>query len=593
MKNFLKMTLASMLGFLIVSILMYLFSIALIGSLASLGKTTPVMPREAALKIDFSELAITEQTCETDPMSLLQSGSLENQKVNLGIWQAIQAINIAAEDPAIKFLYLKPDEVAGNLTGIEELRKTIQNFRSQGKAVIAYIENPGNASYYLASAADKIFMSDYKGGMNMLGGFSSQLVFLKDVLDKIGVNMQLIRHGKYKSAGEMYIQNAASKENLEQNQVMINSLWGNWAGEMAQSRNMDKASLNALIDNLKLNSPEDFKENGLVDELVSLEEFKTRFCELYGASSLNECQTISLSDYATLKVLPNYKAKNKIAVIYAEGSIIDGNADEEVSGRKFADIIADVRKDSTVKAVVLRVNSPGGSVFASEMIKAELDLLKETRPVIASYGDYAASGGYWISNNCDKIFSNAGTLTGSIGVFSLIPDFSSTTKKIGVNFTSVKSNRHSDMYTSMRPLDNAETEYMQASVDDIYDTFTSIVSRGRNLEQDYVDGIAQGRVWAGSDALEIGLVDSIGGIEDAINYAMASTGESTSLSDWMIAEYPKPLTTFEKLMKTFEGNTPNIFADTPLESLGNAFNDLKDAKAGKAYAMMPYYIEIR
>ncbi|MGN0189889.1 MAG: signal peptide peptidase SppA [Candidatus Cryptobacteroides sp.] len=593
MKNFLKMTLAAMLGFLIVSILLSLFTMSLIGSLASLGKTAPVMPREAVLKIDFSELTITEQTCEADPMAMLQSGNFEKQKVNLGIWTAVQAINKAAEDPAIKFIYLKPDEVQGGLTGIEEIRKSLLKFRTRGKAVISFIESPGNASYYLASASDKIFMSSYKGGMNMLNGLSSQMMFLKDILDKAGINMQLIRHGKYKSAGEMYTKSSASKENLEQNQVMVNSLWDNWAAGIAETRSIGKDELNRLIDGLGLNSPEDFKENGLVDELVTNEEFDTRFSELYGADRIEDCHSISLADYATLKVLPKYKAKNKIAIIYAEGSIVDGDSEEEVSGKNFADIIASVRKDSTVKAVVFRVNSPGGSVFASDMIKNEIDILKENKPVIASYGDYAASGGYWISNNCDKIFSNAGTLTGSIGVFSLIPDFSGTAKKVGVNFTSVKSNRHSDIYGGMRALDSAETEYMQASVDDIYETFTAIVARGRDLEQDYVDGIAQGRVWAGSDALRIGLVDSIGGIEDAVDYAMAATGESTNLSDWMIAEYPKPLTTAEKLMKLFSGTSSNAFAGTPLESVVNTFSDIRDANSGKVYAMMPYYMEIR
>lgn len=587
------MTLAAMLGVLLVSILMTLFTFSLIGSLASLGKTAPVMPREAVLNIDFSELTITEQSCEADPMAMLQSGNIEKQKVNLGIWTAVQAINKAAQDPAIKFIYLKPDEFQGGMTGLEELRKSLLKFRANGKAVISYLESPGNASYYLASVSDKIFMSNYAGAMNMVGGLSSQMIFLKDILDKAGVNMQLIRHGKYKSAGEMYIKNSASKENLEQNQVMVNTLWDNWVTGIAEARGIGKDDFNRLVDGLKLNTPEDFKENGLVHELVTNEEFCTRFAELYGADRFEDCQSISLADYATLKVLPNYKAKDKIAIIYAEGSIVDGDGKEEVSGKNFADIISSVRKDSTIKAVVFRVNSPGGSVFASDMIKAEVDLLKENKPVIASYGDYAASGGYWISNNCDKIFSNAGTLTGSIGVFSLIPDFSGTAKKVGVNFTSVKSNRHSDMYGGMRALDSAETEYMQASVDDIYETFTSIVARGRNLDQDYVDGIAQGRVWAGTDALRIGLVDSIGGIEDAVDYAMAATGGSTDLSDWMIAEYPKPLTTAEKLLKLFGGSTGNVFAGTPLESIVNAFIDLKDAKSGKAYAMMPYYLEIR
>ena len=227
----------------------------------------------------------------------------------------------------------------------------------------------------------------------------------------------------------------------------------------------------------------------------------------YGSPRENSRQPmVSLTDYAKLKVLPNFKADNKIAVIYANGNIVDGNEPEQVAGDRFASIIADVRKDSTVKAVVFRVSSPGGSVFASEKIKAEIDLLRQDKPVIASYGAYAASGGYWISNSCDYIFTNAGTLTGSIGVFSMIPDFSKTLKDIAhVNITTVSTNRHGDMYSSFRPLDNDEINYMQASVERIYDKFTSIVAEGRDLDKSFVDSIAQGRVWAGSDALELGL----------------------------------------------------------------------------------------
>ena len=226
---------------------------------------------------------------------------------------------------------------------------------------------------------------------------------------------------------------------------------------------------------------------------------------------------VSLPDYAKSKLARSARGKDKIAVIYADGEIIDGKEKKEVAGDRFASIINDIRKDSTVKAVVFRVSSPGGSVLASEKIKAELDLLRKDKPVIASYGDYAASGGYWISANCDKVYSDASTLTGSIGVFSMIPDFSGfINKKLLVNITSVNSNKHGDLYTGFRPLDNDEQLYLQRSVEDIYERFTSIVAEGRGLERDYVNEIGQGRVWSGADALRIGLVDELGTLEDAI-----------------------------------------------------------------------------
>ncbi|MCM1177297.1 MAG: signal peptide peptidase SppA [Clostridium sp.] len=589
MKNFLKMTLATVLGFIIVSIVMSLFSFAVIGSLAALGDSKPAMPREAVLKIDMSEMVIAEQTKESDPFSSIQG----NSTGSIGIWHAIQAINTAAEDPAIKFIYMKPDGVSGGMAEIEEFRNALKKFRASGKAIVSYTEAPANGSYYLASVSDKIFMSSYNGGMNMLNGFSSQITFLKDILDKLGVNVQLIRHGKYKSAGEMYIRNTISAENRTQYQVLLNSIWKSFSDEMAAARGMETEEFNSLVNDLKLNSPEDFLKYGLVDELLTNEELKTRLCALYGVDRIEDAKQISLKDYASIKVLPNYRAKEKIAIIYADGSIIDGSEKKEVSGDRFASIIADVRKDSTVKAVVFRVNSPGGSVVASDKIKTEVDLLKEVKPVIASYGNYAASGGYWISNNCDRIFANAGTLTGSIGVFSMIPDFSGTTRKVGVNVTSISSNAHGDMYSCMRPLDNAELAYMQASVDNIYDTFTSIVAEGRGLTQEYVDGIAQGRVWAGTDALEISLVDEIGGIEEAIRYAAGSVSENTDLSKWQIVEYPKPLTMIEQIMENFGGANASVFAGTPLEHVERIFSKWDGSKAGQVYARMPYEITIQ
>lgn len=589
MKNFLKMTLATVLGFIIVSIIMSIFSFAVIGTIASLGSSKPVMPREAVLKIDLSNITIAEQTVEADPLSSIYGNTGEI----IGIWQAIQAINAAADDPAVKFIYMKPDGVSGGMAQIEELRNALKKFRASGKAIISYTEMPSNGSYYLASVSDKIFMSGYKGGMNMLNGFSSQITFLKDILDKLGINVQLIRHGKYKSAGEMYIRNSISPENRTQYQVLLNSIWKNFSEEMAEARNMTAGQLDSLVNELKLNSPEDFLEYGLVDELLTNEELNTRLCGLYGVDRIEDIKAISLSNYASLKVVPNYRAKEKIAIIYADGNIIDGAEKKNVSGDRFASIIADARKDSTVKAVVFRVNSPGGSVVASDKIKTEIDLLKETKPVIASYGNYAASGGYWISNSCDRIFSDAGTLTGSIGVFSMIPDFSGTCQKIGVNVTSISSNAHGDMYGAMRPLDKAELAYMQESVDNIYNTFTSIVASGRGLTQEYVDDIAQGRVWAGTDALEIGLVDEIGGIEEAIRYAISSVSDDVDLSKWNIAEYPVPLTVFEQIMENFGGGNAAVFAGTPLESAERAFGAWNASNAGQVYARMPYEITIQ
>ena len=591
MKEFVKMTLATIAGLFLFGFVAFFLFFAMVGAIASIGSSQPVMPREGVLQINMSAMTLTEQTQEEDPFaSLAGSGSV----TPVGIYSAIKAVNAAATDPAVKFIYMKPDGASGGIAQIEEFRKALENFRNSGKAIVSYIENPSNASYYLASVSDKIYMTSYEGGMNMFSGLSSQMIFLKDILDRLGVNVQLIRHGKYKSAGEMYIRNSASPENMEQNTEMIESVWNSWAVEIAQSRDISVEDLNAMLDNLELNFPSDFLEKGLVDELFTREELQQQICDLYSASRFEDVQAIQLPDYAKLKDVENFKAKKKVAVIYAEGNIVDGDAKQEVAGDRFAKIIADVRKDSTVKAVVLRVNSPGGSVLASEKIKAEIDLIqKRGIPVIASYGDYAASGGYWISANCDKIYSNATTLTGSIGVFSMIPDISGTLKdKVHVNITPVNSNKHADMYGMMRPLDQAELDYMQSSVENIYEKFTGLVAEGRDMTVPAVDEIAQGRVWTGAEALEIGLVDEIGTIEDAIIYAAFCIDGVQSLNDVQITAYPKPLTTMELLLESFGGGE-SVFAGTAFEGIETAFKNWSSSESGKVYARLPYEFSIR
>ena len=592
MKDFVKMTLATLLGLFIFGIVSFFLSLSTLGALASLGETTPVMPREGVLKLDMSKISIQEQTQEMDPLQLLQS---QEMITPVGIYDAVRAIKAAAEDPAIKFVYLLPDATSAGISHLEELRRALEDFRQSGKPVVSFMENPSNAGLYLASVSDKIYMSSYEGSMNTVTGLSSQMYFLKDILDRIGVNVQLIRHGKYKSAGEMYIRNSASEANKEQYTQMVSSVWGTLAGQIAASREIPVERLNSMIDNLELNKPEDFLKSGLVDEIVTRDELHQRLCNLFVTNDYKDIKAITLADYAKLKNTVNYKAASKVAVVYANGEIVDSEDIQNIEGDRFAKIISDIRRDDQVKAVVLRVNSPGGSVFASEKIRTELELLGKEKTLVASYGDYAASGGYWISAGCDKIYSNATTLTGSIGVFSMIPDLSKVIKdKIHVGVTTINSNKHSDMYSLMRPLDAKEIAYMQASVEDIYEKFTGIVAEARDMDVDEVDAIAQGRVWTGSDALGIGLVDEIGTLEDAINYAAVSIEGVTSSSDVLIQEYPAPMTTFQMLLESFSNTQDQeIFSGTPFEKVEMAFRSWTSEDAGKVYARMPYIFDIK
>ncbi len=544
MKSFLKSTLAAACGVLLVFVVTFMFFGAIISAIASAGEGTPTIPAEGVLKIDMSAINITEQQKESDPMEMLAGGS---STATIGIWNAVNAINTAATDPAIKYIYLLADGSMASSTTLEELRASLSNFKNSGKPIIAYTESPSTGSYYLASVADKIYMTSYQGASAMVTGVSSQMIFLGDLLNRLGVNMQLVRYGKYKSAGEMYTRSSSSAENREQYQRLVDSMWESMSGEIAESRGMSVETLDKYIDNIELNLPEDFLRCGMVDSLYTREQLQNQLAVLAVKEDYKDVEMISFADYATAKA-PVSNAKKSIAIIYADGEIVDGSDAQQIGGDRFAKLIEKARRDSTVKAVVLRVNSPGGSVLASEKIKHELDLLGEVKPLVASYGSYAASGGYWISNNCDKIFTNKTTLTGSIGVFGLIPDVSGTLKNIAhVNIESVNSHRHSDMLNGMRPFNEAEHNYMYRSIDNIYKLFLATVSEGRGITEAEVDAIGQGRVWTGSDALGIDLVDEVGTLEDALLYTASIAGDP-ELSNWNITSYPKPQTSLEALM---------------------------------------------
>ncbi len=603
MKDFVKMTLAVLCGFFIVAIVLFILGLGFVGTLAAIGSSSqPVLPKEGVLAIDFQEISIGEQTLEDNPMAALQG----NYVKTIGLLDAVNALKAAAADPAVKFIYLRPEGASIGMAHLEEVRQALLECRKMGKPVVAYMTNISTGAYYLSTAADKIYSTSYGGGSNIFNGISGQLYFIKDLLDRLGVNVQLIRHGKYKSAGEMYVRNSASEANLEQNRAMISSMWHSLASVMAESRGISEERLNALIDNLDLDSTEDFLREGLVDALYTREELKSQIATLAVEDSYDDVQYIDFADYVAVKTAQSVRAKgDKIAVIYADGEIVESSSpmsfgsNTQVAGAEFASIISGVRADSTVKAVVLRVNSPGGSVLASEQIRAEIELTKRDKPVIASYGEYAASGGYWISSGADKIFSDATTLTGSIGVFSMIPDFSKTVKDIAhVTLTPVNSNEHSDMYSLMRPLDTKETAYMQGSVEDIYSRFVSIVSEGRGLESGFVDSIAQGRVWTGAEAVGLSLVDEIGSLDDAVRYA-AGLVDGRDPSSFITVGYPAPPTVMEQFMAMLGGNKDdsNLLADTPFAGFGTSMRSwLRGWDKGKRetmFARMPYGLKIQ
>ena len=595
MKEFVKTMLAVICAMIVMQIVSTLFFFMFFGSLLVSGSGNVAIPRNGVLDLDLSTFVLGEQTKEMDMSSLGSLGNLSSMNtVTLGLADAVQAIDAAAADIGVQYILLRPDGATAGMGQVEELRAALARFRESGKAVIAYLENPGNGSFYLSTVADKVYLSAHHGGSPQLLGLSSSMIFLKDLLDKVGVHMQLIRHGKYKSAGEMYIKNTASPENREQHQVMINSAWKTYSDAICAARGLTEETLNGLIDNLKLNLPEDFLEAGLVDALMDRQALVNKLCTLSGVQEENQLQLIPFAAYAQNRAAQQPLARAYVAVIYADGEIVDGDDYQQVAGDRFARAIDQLRSDQTVKAAVLRVNSPGGSVAASEKIRAALDRLQAEKPVVASFGNYAASGGYWISNGCQRIFSDANTITGSIGVFSMIPELSHVTRKVGVKVETVGTHKHSDMFSLMRPFDAAEQAYMQASVEDIYERFVNLVAQGRDMEPARVDELAQGRVWLGTDALENGLVDEIGTLQDAIAYA-ASLANLTSADGYGLLACPEQPTFLETLLEGLGQNNqaPAILSDTPFEAFSTALGSLKEVDPAKAYARLPYAFAIR
>ncbi len=544
MKPFWKVVFGGCLGTIIAFLLVNLIFFGVIGSLvSSLGKEEqPSVPRNAILKIDLRQ-SIQEQGKESFSFNPLAGSA--SMSSGLSLLDAIRALDAAAEDPQVKFVYLKADDMNMDIAVAEEFRAALARFRECGKPVVSYSQGLSAGNYFIASVADKVILNAY--GDVMINGMSSQMMYYKDLIDQLGIDIQLIRHGKYKSAGEPYIKSEPSQENKEQYETMLGTIWGMMADAIASSRDFTAEQFNEWIDNLSISNAETAKEKGLVDELWYDDQVRDYFCTLCDVKKAKDLKYVSLKDYAAARVKSNLRAKEKIAVIYADGEIVMDDHGNGNIGNNFAKEIAKARQDSSVKAVVFRVNSPGGSVQASAAIEREIALLKECKPVVASYGGYAASGGYWISCGADKIFSDKSTLTGSIGVFGLIPSFGKALRKnVHLNVYEVSTHKHGALATGMSPLDPEEEAMMQKQIDATYEDFVSRVAAGRGLTTEAVDEIAQGRVWAGGDAIKIGLVDELGGLTDAIRYAASMA----SLENYRLVTYPAVVPMYNQILSS-------------------------------------------
>ena len=548
--KFYKVVLAAFIGTLIALVINFFIKVGVVSSMISnLSKSesetsTTVKPNSVLyMKLDYE---IPDRTTD-NPFGNINFQTMETSDAT-GLNEILRNIENAKTDANIKGIYLELSSIPTSVATIQEIRNKLIEFKESGKFIVAYGESYGQSAYYLASIADKIFLNP-EGAMD-LHGMASQIMFYKHLLEKLDIEMQIVRgpNNRFKSAVEPYFLDKMSEANREQMDKLLGTVWGQILASISQSRNISVEQLNQIADNLDvLFNAQKALEYGLVDNLY----FKDQVLdELKGLTGSNK----SINAVGNANYAKSYKdknvSKNEVAIIYASGQIFDGKGNEEqaIYSENLSKTIRKAREDKNVKTIVLRVNSPGGSALASAIIGRELDLTKEVKPVIVSMGNYAASGGYWISAKADYIFADPTTLTGSIGVFGTFPNAQGfLNDKIGLTFDVAKTNENADFPNFTQPLTEFQYNKLQEMVGKTYNDFTQRVAEGRGLRQTFVDSIGQGRVWAGADAIGLGLVDKLGDMEDAIAYAV----EKANLgNDYKVTEWPKQKDFFTRLMES-------------------------------------------
>ena len=548
--NFIKTFLASLLAFFVANFVWFFLMIMFFVGVAALSQSSTVaVSPKSVLHIDLAEsivdAPVDDPFSEFDPMSMDMQKSLSNMDV-------MHAIGAAATDPNIEGIYI-------NLTGagtvsaamLEEVRGYLNSFKESNKFIIAYGETYSQGGYYLASVADSIYLNP--AGQMDWRGLAMQVVFYKGLLDKLGVEPQVFRHGTFKSAVEPYILNRMSPANRTQMETIANSIWGSLVNDIAEARNLSIDSLNMYATELSAMMPAEVVEKRLIDGLKYEDEIQDILREKLELDADEDVNFVTLGEYVASNPYTETYSDNKIEVIYAEGQIVQGrSAKGSLGSTTLAEQLAEARMDEDVKAVVLRVNSPGGSALASEVMWREMELLRQQKPVIVSMGDYAASGGYYISAPADVIIADANTLTGSIGVFGLMFNAEKTLQnKLGVSIDVAKTNPSADMGSFHRGVTASERDFIMKGIEEVYSTFVNHVADGRNMTFDSVDAIGQGRVWTGNDGKRIGLVDEIGGLQ----YAIAVAAEKAEcLDDYMVREAIGEPTGFMAIMDKFSAH---------------------------------------
>ena len=584
--KFLRNLLASILGVFIALFLMFLFFMV-IGAVMS-SKDKVKVKSNSVLKLEFKK-PIKDDYNVKDPFSEIFGGSSKVMELH----KVLAAIENAKTDPKIKGISIQTLGLQAGLVQTQAIRNKLVEFKESGKFITAYGDYYSQNVYYLASVADSLYVNPL-GGID-LKGLGSEMLFFKDFEDKYGVKMEVIRHGKYKSAVEPYIANKISDANREQMEELLGSVWSEFKDDMAASRNISVAAIDHAADELLGRKATLALENKLADASIYLDEYATLLKNNLGIAEDKKINTISLAKYIKSgKGVIKSSAKDKVAVVYAQGEIKYGKGDETYIGQKM--MIEGLRKavkNKDVKAIVLRVNSPVGSALASELIWRELELTKKEKPLVVSMGNYAASGGYYIACNADKIYAEPTTVTGSIGVFGAVPNFSEFADRIGINAEQIKTNKRSLHYSSFEPITSDFYDITKEGVKDIYHVFLQRVADGRKMTTEQVNEIAQGRVWTGVQAKENGLVDELGSLDDAVAHAATLA----NISKYKVSSYPK----YEKDFEDAMSNIPFMKVDASSiieKEIGAAnyamYKNIKQFQDMKGIqARLPFILEIK
>lgn len=591
MKQFFKFMFASFAGTILTLIVVFLMFAGMIASIVAMSGDEEVkISDNTVLKITWT--GEIKDRGNDNPFENFDFATMQSKKP-LGLYNILENIEKAGKDDRIVGIFLDMESIPAGMATSEEIRNKLLEFKETGKFIVSYANGYDQKAYYLASLSDEIYLN--KEGMMLFKGLNAQLMFFKNMLDKLDIEMQVVRgpNNKYKSAVEPLMRDHISEANKEQMQTMIDSMWGKLLIAISESRGISIEKLNEIADNLELSTAEKALEHNFIDGAVYRDEVIDILKKKVGIGEEDDLETVSYSRYTKAKIKKTEGLKrDRIAIVFAEGAIVQGKTDgTNIGSASTAKALRKAHTNDKVKAIVFRVNSGGGDALASEIIRREVELATTKMPVIVSMGNVAASGGYWISTNADYIFAQPTTITGSIGVFGVIPNMGKMLEdKIGITTDNVMTNKNSDFIDIFKPLSPYQHAKLDEVINKIYKDFTELVAETRNLDIAYVDSIARGRVWSGVDAKKIGLIDGFGGIEEAI----ALAAEKAELGDnYRITQYPKKKEFFEQLMEEITGQSSQIYLRSELGEYYKYYQNLQILKEmNGVQARLPFFMEI-